>query len=158
MGLLGVLRCLKRKTSAAVSNRRHALPVDMTTPRCLPSMPWLQLMERSGLLVAVLDHEGRILFASQSLWQTRRTSAFRPAPGSLAMTGRRNCSWNCPEMAPIVHAWFAGGHASFVRGRPPWRSWASTSPAYREQQTVDAQGCAKWLICREQRLAGTEFC
>ena len=30
-------------------------------------MPWLQLMERSGLLVAVLDRDGRILFASQSL-------------------------------------------------------------------------------------------
>ncbi len=30
-------------------------------------MPWLQLMERSGLLFAVLDHDGRILFASKSL-------------------------------------------------------------------------------------------
>ena len=32
MGLLVVLRCLKRKTSAAASNRRHALPVKMTAP------------------------------------------------------------------------------------------------------------------------------
>ena len=39
----------------------------MTEPRCVPSTPWLELLERSGLLVAMLDREGRILFASQSL-------------------------------------------------------------------------------------------
>jgi PAS domain S-box-containing protein len=68
-------------------------------------MPWLQLMERAGLLVAVLDHDRRILFASQSLC----AACGCPDEG---LQGRDWLSTCLPADSPLEHmqarAWLAG--------------------------------------------------